>query len=52
MAVMIAPAGIFVSRQSLVTPIDWKRAFAGRLKVLIDQGRQSLVAPIDWKLLS
>ncbi len=37
------------SRQSLVTPIDWKRVGAVPAAVSI-ACRQSLVTPIDWKL--
>ena len=37
------------SRQSLVTPIDWKRSQPGRRIRLYPLGLQSLVTPIDWK---
>ena len=43
-------AAFVKSRQSLVTPIDWKRV--GPHPLLCDLGnlgRQSLVTPIDWK---
>ena len=36
------------SRQSLVTPIDWKLTLADFSFDLIPS-RQSLVTPIDWK---
>ena len=37
-------------RQSLVTPIDWKRETVSAHRVTCEtQGRQSLVTPIDWK---
>ena len=35
-------------RQSLVTPIDWKRRISNRSFLSVDR-RQSLVTPIDWK---
>ncbi len=37
-------------RQSLVTPIDWKRVNIARCAEARYEGRQSLVTPIDWKL--
>ncbi len=39
-----------VSRQSLVTPIDWKPVKAVIIKGHDAKRRQSLVTPIDWKL--
>ncbi len=37
------------SRQSLVTPIDWKQDIISVVNGVPPQGRQSLVTPIDWK---
>ncbi len=37
-----------VSRQTLVTPIDWKPLLRRR-SLQLTIGRQSLVTPIDWK---
>ena len=41
-----------MSRQSLVTPIDWKPGGSDLLPGDGVGGRQSLVTPIDWKPLS
>ena len=38
----------FFGRQSLVTPIDWKR-LKQQLALQGFRSRQSLVTPIDWK---
>ena len=37
------------SRQSLVTPIDWKHRQGSNTDGIRQQGRQSLVKTIDWK---
>ena len=37
-----------MSRQSLVTPIDWKLR-SRRCRRIRRRSRQSLVTPIDWK---
>ena len=42
-------AGQLGSRQSLVTPIDWKQLFNLTLPNMKHCSRQSLVTPIDWK---
>ena len=38
-----------VGRQSLVTPIDWKRGQGDHVGHVDLERRQSLVTPIDWK---
>ncbi len=38
-----------MGRQSLVTPIDWKRIESGPRRSFLAGSRQSLVTPIDWK---
>ena len=37
------------SRQSLVTPIDWKQEKDEAVDVHSTAGRQSFVKPINWK---
>ncbi len=37
-------------RQTLVTPIDWKRLWGGHKQAKGKECRQYLVTPIDWKL--
>ena len=46
---MVNGATLARCRQSLVTPIDWKRDSAGLHLYVWEHGRQSLVTPIDWK---
>ena len=48
---MMFPSGC-LSRQSLVTPIDWKlnQVAIQESSPELHPSRQSLVTPIDWKL--
>ena len=45
----LLPLGKSLGRQSLVTPIDWKRQQTTLHRHMRNGGRQSLVTPIDWK---